>query len=464
MSVSNPPGYLFSQAYCSLFDLANGCELDARLYSKQTLSYDTSAGLNMRLTERFSPEVNDVTLCGTFTSADHGYKRMHVISLQYTEDDPATPIDDRDVELWLNVHHDCNLDGWKFYLTSRYTDANGNPHDFEPFTDRVINRNDWLDLTIEVRDNGQNTLLTAKNLSTGITYSKSITSWIGTRSLPAEIAIQYRHNERSRTDFVDFRLTQNDCGSLTDAGDSFNAAMSISPGTCDGSLKFGPDNQDWYRFYVSSTGTIYLTLVSSPGSDLLGLYDPNGVFIGSCLSCSWPASISGDYRVRVYTSGWSGTYRFSVSVGASTGGGGGSVMAGSLVTKADGSKVPIQNLVPGRLVQGYDRTNGQVVSVQILETRQVIVDNLVTIRLTDGTLIRTDNNPLQKFWVKTSDGVIGMAGVPDIRVGDHLFNVPLRLWVQVVGKDLIINGHYTMYDLITTAPDMGYVVEDILDP
>lgn len=322
MSVSNPPGYLFSQAYCDSNHLANGCELDARLTSKQTLSYSTSSGLNMRLTERFSPDVNDWTLCGTFTSADHGYKRMHVISLQYSIDDPATDVVEPGVELWLNVHHDCNIDGWKFYVSSRYTDASGNPHDFEPFSDRVLNANDWLDLTIEVRDNGQNTLLTAKNLSTGITYSKSISSWIGTRSLPVKIATQYRHNERSRTDFVDFRLTQNDCGSLTDAGDSFGGAMQMpNPTACDGSLAPSTDGEDWYWHYVDIGKKVEVIIASGP---LVSFYRPDGSFAASCTgTCIHsPTEQSGNWRIRIHSGTWGGTYSFTLSIKVARGGGG----------------------------------------------------------------------------------------------------------------------------------------------
>ncbi len=146
------------------------------------------------------------------------------------------------------------------------------------------------------------------------------------------------------------------------------------------------------------------------------------------------------------------------------GGGGGSVLAGSLITMADGTKVPVQNLVSGDRVQGYNTASGEIVIVEVSGLREVVVDNLVVIRLSDGTTLRTDNNPLQKFWVKTSDGTTGMIGVPDIQIGDSLFNVPLRAWVPVVGKEYISHGQFTMYDIITSAPDLGYIVEDILDP
>ncbi len=145
-------------------------------------------------------------------------------------------------------------------------------------------------------------------------------------------------------------------------------------------------------------------------------------------------------------------------------GGGGSVLAGSSITRADGSKIPIQNLVPGDKLQGYNRTDGQIVIVEVLGLREVTTDNLVIIRLSDGTSIRTDNNPLQKFWVKTSNGTTNLVGVPDVQVGDYLFNVPLRAWIQVVDKGNNSPGPFTMYDIILDKPDMGYIVENILDP
>ncbi len=280
----------------------------------------------MRLTERFSPDVNDFLECVTF-ALNHGQRMMHILSLRY-RDDPSTPELEPDFLLWLAVHADCNVDGWKFYLSGRYTDASSGPHDYEPFTDRVISPNEWLDLTIEVRDNGQNTVLSARNLSTGMTYSKSITSLIGTRSLPVEIAVQYRHNERSRTDFVDFRLTQNDCGSLTDAGDSSGSSLRIVPGTCDGSLKTGPDGEDWYVFGVGTAQNVVVSVSSPASGPLMEAYDTKDEkLVGFCsydfLSCGWNSGgYPGDYRVRIFSTSWSGTYRFGLTINDPPPGGG----------------------------------------------------------------------------------------------------------------------------------------------
>lgn len=320
--VDNPPGYLFSQnKACTQ---GTTCEFDARLVSNQTpLSYDIAGGLNMLLRERFSPNINAVGLCGTFFLT-HAYRLMHVLSLQYAADDPATTdVDERQVLLWLSVHHDCSFNGWKMYLATRYHDASGGYHDaYETWSPAEINPDDWLDLSIEVRDNGQNTLLSAKNLSTGLTYSKAITSWIGTRSLPVQIAIQYRHNEKSRTDFVDFRLTQNDCGSLTDAGDSFGASVQMpSPPTCDGSLAPSIDGEDWYWRYADIGKRVKVTITS--GLDV-SFYRPDGSFAVSCLgTCIHaPTDQPGNWRVRIYSEGWSGTYSFTFSVEPYTWGGG----------------------------------------------------------------------------------------------------------------------------------------------
>ncbi len=250
-----------------------------------------------------------------------------------------------------------------------------------------------------------------------------------------------------------------------DAGDSFDGALGINTGiTCDSSLSTSLDNQDWYHFYTPYASPISIYFTSGPE---ISLYSPSGKLEAHWDSCSplcqFTSNSDGPWRLKVFSSSWSGVYTFSVFVG--TGGGGGSVLAGSLVTMADGSKIPIQNLVVGDRVQGYNRTSGEIVTVGILETHQVTVDNLVIIRLVDGTVVRTDNNPLQMFWVKkASDFSIGMVGVPSIQPGDYMFNVPLREWVQVVSIDRIFHGQFTMYDLNTDSPDMGYVIEDILDP
>ncbi len=124
---------------------------------------------------------------------------MHVIGLRYA-DDPGNSF------VRIVVEHVCVNNDWKMDLKAWYVDRNNVTHSLENWTPREIDREQWLELNIDVGSDGQSTILSAKNLATGQTYSKEITTLLGTRSGPVEIEVQYRHNERSSTDFADFRL------------------------------------------------------------------------------------------------------------------------------------------------------------------------------------------------------------------------------------------------------------------
>ena len=127
-------------------------------------------------------------------------------------------------------------------------------------------------------------------------------------------------------------FAQNDAGSGGDAGDSFSSATPVSTGTHSGYLEKAIeswDSQDWYKLYVSSGQTIYITMTPPSGADFdLKLYDPNGNLKASSTkwgdsteSITYTATTSGYWRIKIYIYYGRGDYTFTLSI--SGGGGGG---------------------------------------------------------------------------------------------------------------------------------------------
>ncbi len=127
-------------------------------------------------------------------------------------------------------------------------------------------------------------------------------------------------------------ISQNDAGAGGDAGNSFTAATSISPGSYKGTLyQSNPtDTDDYYKFYAESGQRIYVSVTPPSGVDFdLQLYDPNGNLkagsyygAGYTDSISYTADSSGYWRVRIYIYSGEGQYSFYVSVYWPSNGGG----------------------------------------------------------------------------------------------------------------------------------------------
>jgi len=310
--------------------------------------------------------------------------------------------------------------------------------------------NQWLDLTLEVGNNGQDTRLTVKNISTGLAYFMNIGTNLGATNGSVEIAVEYRHNELSRTDFVDARISD------PDFGISANPTLNICPGTLGGStvtltslggfsgvvslssLADHTSNYVWH--YLGSTT---LTL-SSDGSAATALY----------FSAQDNSNAQGTYRVVV--TGNSGTIShntvvivnvsYSFCVG---GGGGGSVARGSLVTLADGGKVPVQNVQLGTKVMVYNVPTGYRTVASVSEVQTVTVNNALTIYTTARLPFRADANPNMKLWVLTSNGPAEKP-ITLIGTGDQIYNYDVQSWVRVTDVTITYGGQHTMYDLLTT--------------
>ena len=153
------------------------------------------------------------------------------------------------------------------------------------------------------------------------------------------------------------------------------------------------------------------------------------------------------------------TFNVSVQTPPSGGGGGGSIAHGSLITMADGSKVPVQNLKVGDQMLGYDPTTGKY-AVSIVQSITIVdTSNMLIIHTTAGTPFRVDANPRQTLWVKAPDGTMGWTPVTQIKPGDELFTT--NGWVTVTSIEFAPAGTHVMYDIVASTP---YFTDGYLDP
>jgi hypothetical protein len=128
-----------------------------------------------------------------------------------------------------------------------------------------------------------------------------------------------------------FIYTTNDAGTGGDAGDDFNSATLISPGTYTGELHQPGDTEDWYRFYATRGDDISVYMTPPPEVDFdLQLYDPSAILkdgsyagAGYMDSVSFSAGSSGYWRIRIYIYSGAGQYSFDVRVSTPSGGHGG---------------------------------------------------------------------------------------------------------------------------------------------
>lgn len=141
---------------------------------------------------------------------------------------------------------------------------------------------------------------------------------------------------------------------------------------------------------------------------------------------------------------------------------GGSVAAGTLITLADRTQVPVQNLQVGTHLLAYDLTTNQYVDTTITRMVTVVTHNQMVISTGTGKPLIVDQNPAQKLDVKLPDGTITLMPVTDLKAGYALFDV--QNWTPITGIHYENSGTHIMYDIYDTTPSNyianGYLVQD----
>ncbi len=145
------------------------------------------------------------------------------------------------------------------------------------------------------------------------------------------------------------------------------------------------------------------------------------------------------------------------------GGGGGSVAEGTLITLANRTSIPVQNLKVGMQLLSYNVTTSQYAVATITLLAVVVTHNMLEIHTQDPLPLRVDNATAQKLWVKQGDGTIGWLSVTLLRPGDYLYNALSQHWTLVTSIDKAPSGIHVMFDIYTTAP-FNYIADGYLDP
>jgi hypothetical protein len=145
------------------------------------------------------------------------------------------------------------------------------------------------------------------------------------------------------------------------------------------------------------------------------------------------------------------------------GGGGGSVAAGTLITLADGTQVPVQQLRVGMKLLSYDMTTHQYVTTTITKFVSVVTYNQMEIHTANGKPLVVDQNPAQKLYVKLPDGTVTLMSVTDLKVGYDLFDAISQTWTPITSIHYQNGGTHLMYDIYTTSPG-NYIANGYLDP
>lgn len=89
--------------------------------------------------------------------------------------------------------------------------------------------------------------------------------------------------------------------------------------------------------------------------------------------------------------------------------------AGTMITMADGSEKPIEELAEGDEVIGYDLNTGQACANLVLSTRRQHANKLIRIKLADGRELRATGD--HKIFTKD-----GWKEAKDIKAGDSLLS------------------------------------------
>ncbi len=152
-----------------------------------------------------------------------------------------------------------------------------------------------------------------------------------------------------------------------------------------------------------------------------------------------------------------------------SGGIGGSVAHGTLITKADGSKVPVQNLLVGDSILTYDVYTGLSVPGTIASIRETFVNNQLILFTQDGLPLRVDANPRLKFYTLTSNEPV-LKPITKFQPGDLIYSYDAGRWATVTQVNIIYGGSHEFYDLLTDPylnPDgqyLNFIANGYADP
>jgi hypothetical protein len=139
------------------------------------------------------------------------------------------------------------------------------------------------------------------------------------------------------------------------------------------------------------------------------------------------------------------------------------VASGTLITLADGSRVPVQSLRVGMHVMSYDMTTHQFVDATITRFVSVITNNQMEIHTATGKPLIVDQNPAQKLYAMFPNDTWTLLPVTELKIGYRLFNPMTQTWIPITSIDYQNGGNHVMYDIYSSYPG-NYIANGYLDP
>lgn len=233
----------------------------------------------------------------------------------------------------------------------------------------------------------------------------------------------------------------------TESGVGFTiGSLNGFSGNVAATVSLSPANSYVSAIFFQSSGSTATFSVPSGGS----------VIAGVNIGASNNANAQGSYTLTV--TGMAGSLSNSASLTLTVsyssceppvGGGSGSVASGTLITMADGTRVPVQNVRVGDRVIVYNVPTGYQTTATVDRVVTHTVNNTLTFHTTaGGNPFRADANPNMKLWVLTPSGPVEKP-ITTVQPGDQIYSYDLGHWVRVTDVTITNGGHHTMYDLLT---------------
>jgi len=141
------------------------------------------------------------------------------------------------------------------------------------------------------------------------------------------------------------------------------------------------------------------------------------------------------------------------------GGGAGSLAHGTLITMVNGSQIPVQHLVAGDRMLGYNTTTGQFGVSTVKSITVVSATTQLIIHTEAGMPLRVDASPTEVLWTWLGNGTMTWLPVTLLHPGDFLLTQ--SGWVKVTRFQIASGGTHMMYDVAATGP---YFANGYLDP
>ena len=172
----------------------------------------------------------------------------------------------------------------------------------------------------------------------------------------------------------------------------------------------------------------------------------------------WP-SLTPTCSYGTYATSTANTLLWYPGAGGGGGGGGGSLAPGTLITMFDQSRKPVEKVVAGDKLVGYDTSNGKYALSRVSSVKTVTTNNLLIIGTETGMTLVVDKTPTEILWTELGNGTRAWLPVTTLSIGDSLFTQ--NGWVTVTSFDFISNGTYILYDITASMP---YFANGYLDP